>query len=193
MDMDPTADVGGFKVAIADPTSGACSYMTSSAAVPENGEACMVQGSVVFNIQHWFDDSVDWALYCDVNGMWANIAKAKKKSAWELPDDADKKWVRIDVDTANKPANTPDSPTSWQRGEATGLKTMNTKCDDAEFTNWAHGGSLFICIHGLTNQQLFIGNICSRGVATDTPNCGGHVSLNGAQITTSSADCPIRP
>ncbi len=82
--------------------------MPSSDPVPVNGEACMVQGSVVFNIQHWFADSADWALYCSASGMWANIAKAKKKSTWALPDDANKKWVRINVDAT---ANTPDTTT----------------------------------------------------------------------------------
>ncbi len=188
---DPTASVYGNKYALADPSSGACSLQETSGAPPENGMSCTTQGSVAWNIQKWFEDSSDWVLYCDTNNMWANIARAKKKSTLETFD-ADKKWIRIDVDSANKPGNTPDNPTSWLKGEASGTAILNSKCDDAEPSTWGQGGSLNICLGAMTNSQMFVGIICSKGVSNDTPDCGGFVGLNDAQITPSSADCPIQ-
>ncbi len=192
MGMEATADTNGFKTAIADPTTGACSYAPVSDTPPALGDACTVQGSVIINIQNWFDDSPDWVMYCDTSNQWATIAKAKKKTTWELAPDANRAWVRIDVDSDNKNIVplVPDSPTSWLKGEASGITTVNTKCTDPEPTGWAHGGSLFICIHGLTNQEMFIGYICATGIAEDTPQCGGHVGLNEGQISSMSADCP---
>ncbi len=193
MGMDVTADTGGFKIALADPTTGSCSYMPVSDTPPALMDACTIRGSVVINIQNWFADSADWVMYCDTNNQWANIAKAKKKSTWELPDDANRAWVRIDVDTANKNnmPPTPDSPTSWLKGEASGIATINTKCTEPDaMSGWAHGGSLFICIHGLTNLEMFVGYICSRGGAEDTPVCNGAVGLNEAQIMAMTGTCP---
>ncbi len=198
--MDAT-DVDGFKVALADPTTGSCSYAQSAADIPVKDEACTVQGMVAFNIDNWFADSADWVLYCNTMNVWDSVARAKKKSSWELvgtedePGDFDKAWVRIDVDTENKKDTppTPDNPTSWLKGEATGVTQLNTKCtvDPDATSDWAHGGSLHICIHGLTNQETFIGYICSRGVEEDTPNCNGAVGLNDHLVD--SADCPLKP
>ncbi len=188
---DPTADSNGFKFALADPTSGSCSLSPTSGTVPADGAACTVQGSVAWNIQKWFEDDADWVLYCTTGNVWANVASGKKKSTFE-EFDADKRWLRIDVDTTNKPDNSPDDPSSWLKGEATGLAEMNNKCDDAEPSTFGHGGSLFICLNAMTNSQTFVGMICSKGVTNDTPTCGGHVGLNEGDITTSSADCPLK-
>ncbi len=192
---DPTADTDGFKFVLADPTTGSCSLEPTSGTVPAAGAACTVQGSVAWNIQKWFEDSSDWVLYCDESNTWTNVGKAKKKSTLETFD-AGKNWIRIDVDTTNKNlGNTPDVPTSWLAGNASVLPELNQKCSDAPLSNWgAGGGSLYICTAAMTNEQIFVGIICTQGVSNDTPDCGGtSITLNPSSMSEMSTNCPLKP
>ncbi len=198
--VDPTADTQGFKFAVAQPISGACTVQQTSGTVPAMNNPCTgyETGSVAWNIQNWFLDTQEWILHCAESGNWETIGEAKKKTIWEDADlgNADKKWLRVDVDTANKNNNpvTPDSPSSWLKDTSAGLATVNDLCAASEMSGWRNGGALFICMHAMTNQQQFVAIICSRGVALDTPDCGtgGAVELDPNNlITTSSTDCPI--
>ncbi len=176
---------------MADPTTNACTINMYRDTAPVLGAACAIQGSVAWSIEQWFADSSDWVVACDRSNTWTTISKAKKKTVWESAENADKTWVRIDVDTTNKATDVPDTPSAWLQGNATGLTTMNKKCDDAVPSGWGQAGALFICIHGLTNQQEYVGTICSRGVSNDTPNCEHHVAINEGAFGTLSTDCPM--
>ncbi len=197
---DPTADAQGFKFAVAQPISGACTIQQTSGTVPTMGSSCSGYelGSVTWNIQKWFEDTQEWILYCAESGNWETIGKAKKKSLWES-EDADKKFIRIDVDQDNKnqvPV-TADSPSAWLNDSSGGQPSVNALCLQSEtsYSGWRNGGSLHICMHALTNLHTFVAIICTRGIVEDTPNCGtGEVVVlnpNDAMNTTANADCTI--
>ncbi len=179
--------------ALANPTAGACTLMqqSTSAPAPNVGNPCTVSGSVSWNMASWNNDQADWLLYCTAEDVWTRVMEAKKRTILESEG---RKWIRLNVDAANKNnvPTTPDSPISWLMGSATGLATLNSKCDDPEPSGWRFGGSLHICLDAMTVHNKFVAIICSRGVAEDTPNCGGPVVLDeDGYISTSSTVCPL--
>lgn len=81
------------------------------------------------------------------------------------------------MDTTNKASGLPDNPTSWLDGNVTGLVELHKSCDNPELSGWRLGGTLYICLGAMTNEERFVVVICSRGGPDDTPNCNGMVQI----------------